>query len=590
MRRIGVALIATSASREGGGDAAEQRHAADLLWRRLMLRARPILSSPSSPHRDQQQLLLPPPGNNPGEVLLWRRSRILSLIALSLLIAACTEPQEPTRLSGGHAPLLVGAPAVAHPLVANPIPQHPALAANGNSYMHGDGYSSDTHPGPGPLGHDLQMNSRSGSRMPGGACPIVTVDKKGHMIVLCADLFRFSLQLLEPRSLKLLARYPLPSRPSSFHALVTLDPDKIMSDSSGAYFYLDEQDRIVYADAEQNIQRIGYREVAPGQWEFQSLDKWSLEEVAPHDCFGPTNWFPKGECDPITGVMPDYEGRIWWITRRGRLGTLNTGNGAIKAMHLKGEEIQNGFSVARDGIYIVSDFAMYRFYPDTDGTPEVGWRELYDRGSGRKVGSINQGSGTTPTLLGDRYVTITDNADERINLLVYRREQDYAGKRLVCSVPLFERNGSATDNSSIAWGRSIITENNAGYRNALTQKEWDAPVGGITRVDVREDESGCDVVWHSRERSPSVVPKLSLGNGLAYFYTFERQAEDKITWHLTALDFATGKTAFKILVGTGKSFDNNWSPITLAPDGTAYIGTFKGIVAVWDGKAGAGGR
>ncbi|MBK9665556.1 MAG: hypothetical protein IPO61_07460 [Gammaproteobacteria bacterium] len=30
-------------------------------------------------------------------------------------------------------------------------------------------------------------------------------------------------------------------------------------------------------------------------------------------------------------------------------------------------------------------------------------------------------SGTTPTLMGDRNVTITDNADGRINLVVYHQ-------------------------------------------------------------------------------------------------------------------------------------------------------------------------
>ena len=46
--------------------------------------------------------------------------------------------------------------------------------------------------------------------------------------------------------------------------------------------------------------------------------------------------------------------------------------------------------------------------------------------------------------------------------------------------------------------------------------------------------------------------------------------------------FNSGKTRFKALSGVGKAFDNNWSPITLAPDGTAYVGTFGGLVALWD--------
>jgi hypothetical protein len=43
------------------------------------------------------------------------------------------------------------------------------------------------------------------------------------------------------------------------------------------------------------------------------------------------------------------------------------------------------------------------------------------------------------------------------------------------------------------------------------------------------------------------------------------------------------------LTGVGQAFDNNWSPITLAPDGTAYVGTFGGLVALWDKGVSASG-
>ena len=48
------------------------------------------------------------------------------------------------------------------------------------------------------------------------------------------------------------------------------------------------------------------------------------------------------------------------------------------------------------------------------------------------------------------------------------------------------------------------------------------------------------------------------------------------------VDYATGKTLFKIHTGNGKNFDNNWAPITLAADGTAYVGTSKGLLAIFD--------
>jgi hypothetical protein len=39
-----------------------------------------------------------------------------------------------------------------------------------------------------------------------------------------------------------------------------------------------------------------------------------------------------------------------------------------------------------------------------------------------------------------------------------------------------------------------------------------------------------------------------------------------------------------VLTGIGTAFDNNWAPLTLGPDGTAYVGTSRGLVAIWDGE------
>ena len=510
------------------------------------------------------------------------RALFFTVSFLTLLIG-CSEPRNPTPIEGqgGIAPAVVGTPATAQPIEFS-VPEHPYMSRQGVNAMHADGYSSDVHPGGGPLGGPVNIQTRKGSTLPGGQCATLTFDEQGKLVALCAALTGFRIHLLEPRTLNLLAEYDLPTRPSSYEALLEQDKSKIMEDSSGAYFYLDNEDRLVMAASDQTIRRVGHRQNSSGDWEFHITDSWDLSNDVPHDCVTPTNWSPAGECDPITAVMPDHEGYIWWVTRRGRLGTLDPETGKIRGMRIEGEEIQNGFSVAQDGVYIVSDHAMYRYSAAADGSPVQGWREPYDRGSSRKIGTINQGSGTTPTLLGDRYVTITDNADDRINLLVYRRQQDIQGARKVCEVPLFDSGHSVTDNSMIGFNRSIVIENNAGYSSAFAQEDWSNAGGGIMRIDVREDESGCDIIWRSEEHSTSVVPKLSAANGLAYFYTFSPQADGENAWYLTALDFRTGETRFKILTGYGPNFDNNWAPITLAPDGTAYVGTSKGLVAIWD--------
>ncbi|MBT5203445.1 MAG: hypothetical protein HOL98_08325, partial [Gammaproteobacteria bacterium] len=153
---------------------------------------------------------------------------------------------------------------------------------------------------------------------------------------------------------------------------------------------------------------------------------------------------------------------------------------------------------------------------------------------------------------------------------------------LVCKIPLFTETHSAAENSMIAFDRSIIIENNAGYTSVYAENDWSSAGGGIVRIDVREDESGCDIIWQSEERAPSVVPKLALSSGVAYFYSFQQGKDGTIAWYLMGLDYVTGKTLFKIHTGNGKNYDNNWAPISLATDGTAYIGTSKGMLAIFD--------
>ena len=109
-------------------------------------------------------------------------------------------------------------------------------------------------------------------------------------------------------------------------------------------------------------------------------------------------------------------------------------------------------------------------------------------------------------------------------------------------------------------------------------------LGGFTRIHIREDESGCDVVWTSVERSPSVVPKLSAANGLIYSYTFEPQGNGENAWYLLAMEAETGRTAFKVLTGAGSKYDGNWGPLAIGPDGTVYVTCYGGMIAIWDAK------
>lgn len=508
---------------------------------------------------------------------------LVIIVGIPAFLWTRDEPATPQTIvsAATKAPRMIGSAATPHAVPGTPL-HCCGLADAGRAGMHSDGADSNVHPVAGPLGFDPVVRSRLGSVKPGGECAVQVARRDGKLITLCGNILNMELHLLDPVTLQLLARQVLPGRPSSLHALLTLDPDKIMSDTSGAYFYLDAQDRITLADAERHIRRFVMEKDGAGRWAFRETGSWDLSAFVPHDCVDLLHWSPQGECDAVVAVMPDHAGLIWWVTRYGRVGTLDLGTGQAHPTALAGEEIENGFAVAEDGVYIVSDHALYRYEADAMGAPKITWHETYDRGSHRKIGQINQGSGTTPSIIGQHYVAITDNADDRVALLVYRREADFTGQRLICHVPLFASGASAAENAPVGWGRSIIVENTSGYTSAFAQKDWSHLPGGMTRIDIRPDESGCDEVWTSPISSPTVVPKLSSVSGLLYAYSVEVDETGTPAWRLAALDFETGKTVFGILTGAGRSFDNNWAAISLY-DGVAYVGVFNGLVSVSDG-------
>ena len=233
-------------------------------------------------------------------------------------------------------------------------------------------------------------------------------------------------------------------------------------------------------------------------------------------------------------------------------------------------------------MYIAADDGLHRLDAAADGTPRRTWSQTYGNSGIKKPGQTQVGSGTTPTLMGRSHVAITDNADP-MNVVIMQRGRRTRGPRTVCTQPVFGKGGSATDNSLIGTARSVVVENNYGY-GGLTATQGGSTSPGLARVDLDADGRGCSVRWTSSERAPSVVPKLSLQNGLVYTYTKEPDtrtpAEDP--WYLTALDFRTGKTAFKRLAGKGLGFNNNYAPVSISPDGTAYVGVLGGLVALRD--------
>ena len=439
------------------------------------------------------------------------------------------------------------------PIPASEPPRHPYMAPNGKSNIHDDAYMTDTYRWAGPLG--TRMERRSSFQA--AECATHTFDAQGRVVTICIGLEGPRLAMFDPDTLELLAVHPLPPRQPG--------GDPFTDFSGGGYFYLDQDDRAVIPTTNRQVWIV--RETAgPG---FALERAYDLSSVVSPD-------------DKIFSALPDWEGRIWFVSAKGVVGTVEPDSGKVKAIRIE-EQIANSFAVDETGgVFIVSDVALYRFDAKANGKPKVTWREVYPNSGIHKPGQVSAGSGTTPTLMGSGYVSITDNADP-MDVVVYRRARDVEGGRLVCMEPVFEKGQSATDNSLIGTDTAMVVENNYGYSGPLATEGGRSTPGGLERVDLTADGSGCEKVWHSDERAPSVVAKLSLANGLVYTYTKHPRSDGQDAWYLTALDFATGETVYERLSGEGLGYNNHYAPISIGPDGNLYVGVLGGLALLRDG-------
>jgi hypothetical protein len=65
-------------------------------------------------------------------------------------------------------------------------------------------------------------------------------------------------------------------------------------------------------------------------------------------------------------------------------------------------------------------------------------------------------------------------------------------------------------------------------------------------------------------------------------YTLEKPPGFPDAWNLAAIDWRTGERRFAALAGEGLGYNSDGGPVVLGPDGSAYAGTFGGIVRFSD--------
>jgi hypothetical protein len=455
-----------------------------------------------------------------------------------------------------------GTAATANPLPHEAIKQNPFLSTNGTNSMHNDAYASDAYEVSGPLGANLKVRS---AWYGVSECATVAFDSHGRMVGLCGDLLGFRMRVIDPTTLRTIGTGLVTSQRN-----LASGANPFTDLCGGTYFSLDSHDVAYVLTVSKQVWKV--RVDAAG---FTKLGAFDVSSYLPAD-------------DCLIATLPDWSGRMFFVTKQGRVGVIDPDTGAVKTMKFgEGEGIFNSIAGDETGaVYIVTDHAFYAVEADASGQPQLRWSEPYDRGTQQKSGQLSQGSGTTPTVIGDDLVVITDNAEPRMNVLFYRRN-GADGDRLLCKVPVFNADASATDNSlGYAGGvpggpRSVIVENNYGYDGFQSTLLGKTTAGGVAKVSINPDNT-CQVDWTNPIVSPTPVPKVSLGNGLVYLYAKPKSNPLDDSWYFAALDVRTGATRWLQRTGNGIQWNNHYASIYLGPDGAAYMPTLTGMIRFKD--------
>jgi hypothetical protein len=536
--------------------------------------------------------------------------------------------------------------------------------------MHEDIRSTDVSNLKGPLPfnakaqyfHVLQKGSDFS-----GMCPAFEFVNDSTFVTLSFGRATTTLVLLKVTdTITLLDALDIPGRGNKVWEMIgKKGRDKIFHNTAGgAYSYLSGHDRLYIPGANNTILRI---KILNDRFDEENIKTFDVK-----DQVGAGNYFDetmneKESMNVLTALMPDLDGNIWFTSRHGIVGLLHrseisgdscmrvyatyigvmAGVEKIKSDYREElayagglenfrsindltqeslqkfkdyfmsdpdtrEEIQNSFSVGMDGVFIVTNYALYKLRFNEENQiieldPE--WQDnfrngelIYENDHQVKPGQLNNGSGTTPTLVDTRFVAICDNDTSRVNLCIFDRKTG----DLVFKYKLFDERGAAVENSVVAYENSLIVGNTYGY---LDPFKPNPTAGGIMRFDYNEIRKTFERVenWPAAGQFDikSATPKLSTPNGLVYIYNrADEPVNDHFDWQVTAIDFRTGRRVFYVkpyfkkgdfddninfLLKWGslgmknydrKVFNNIWGTFTFGPGNSFYIGTYRGFLRI----------
>jgi len=500
-----------------------------------------------------------------------------------------------------------------------------------------------------------------------GMCPAFDFIDDSTMVTLSFGRANTSLLLFRVTDkITLLDEIMVPGRGTNVWELIgKKGREKVFHNTAGgAYSYLSAKDHFYLPGTNSNIIRI---KIKDGKFANEFIESFNIKNQIANGNLIDKELHEKEKLNLLTALMPDIHGNIWFTSRHGIVGMLHrnelTENGCMSEYatyigflgvadkvqeHYKTEftesegyiasqdvskwtvemvekfrnifmkngdtreDIQNSFSVGKDGVFMVSNYALYKLHFNEETKKielDPKWVKSFKKGNliynnDRKVkpGQLNNGSGTTPTLVDTRFVVICDNDSNRVNLCVFSRE---TGEQIF-KYKLFDSSGAAVENSVVAYGNSLVVGNTYGY---LDPFKTNPTPGGIMRFDYNEEKKTFEKVenWplSGTYDCKTATPKLSTKAGMLYVYNRSDSAVNgHYDWQVTGIDFKTGLRVFYIKpyfkkgdfkdnismflkwgsIGSKnydqKVFNNIWGTFTFGPGNSFYIGTYRGFLRI----------
>ena len=551
--------------------------------------------------------------------------------------------------------------------------KHPFMKEGLPSAMHEDSYASDISNLQGPVPENAKVQyfqvKEKGDEF-SGMCPSFAFVDEFTMVTLSFGRKNTTLLLLDIRdTIKVIDAIKIPGRGHKAMELASKKARMALfrNTSGGAYFFLSKDNEVIIPGPEYSIFYIPIENKKFVRNRTVSYD--ILEEIEKGDLYIEGISAKEGR-NRLTAVMPDAQGNIWYTSKMGVIGVIDLDGfkkgdfkdkglcpetysfyigefGLLKKIeHYFGktyerledvefyregmsdaeyktefreffmlepetrEEIQNSFSIGPDGVYIVSNIALYKFKFNEEKKiieMDANWQktfndsgeQIYPNDGTQKKGQLNDGSGTTPTLMDDRFVIIADNDSLQINVNIYSQKDGH----LVGRHSVFAKDSSACENSIVAYKNSLFIGNTSNYIDPF---DYNDTPGGIDRFDYDEQTGkfARKENWPAEDiDAKTATPKMSTATGVIYVYNREEESDDgHHDWQMTAIDYETGRKVFYLRPEFAKGefnesisflmksfsmglknydekvFNNIWATYTFGPNNSIYIGAYRGFL------------